>query len=62
MNHTCVCVSGDLSVLVRLIHDGLLRTDQMEQHSEQELRDLLEKCGCPAAVDTSKVLPYTNII
>ncbi|XP_057182618.1 HMG domain-containing protein 3 isoform X2 [Triplophysa rosa] len=46
--------AGDPAVLVRLIHDGLLRSDQMEQHSEQELRDLLEKCGCPAAVDGSK--------
>ncbi|KAA0709846.1 HMG domain-containing protein 3 HMG box-containing protein 3 [Triplophysa tibetana] len=47
-------LAGDPAVLVRLIHDGLLRSDQMEQHSEQELRDLLEKCGCPAAVDASK--------
>ncbi|KAK7137582.1 hypothetical protein R3I94_013285 [Phoxinus phoxinus] len=45
---------GDPSVLVRLIHEGLLIPDQMDLHSEEELRDALEKCGIPAAEDSAK--------
>ncbi|XP_065130063.2 HMG domain-containing protein 3 [Paramisgurnus dabryanus] len=51
---TDTALTGDPAVLVRLIHEGLLRSDQIEQHSEQELRDVLEKCGSPAATDTPK--------
>ncbi|XP_051506473.1 HMG domain-containing protein 3 [Myxocyprinus asiaticus] len=42
------------SVLMSLIHEGHLIPDQIQQHSEQELRDLLEKCGTPAEENTSK--------
>ncbi|KAG1931308.1 HMG domain-containing protein [Pimephales promelas] len=45
---------GDPSVLVRLIHEGVLLPDQMDQHSEEELRDVMEKCGIPAAEDSDK--------
>ncbi|XP_023251962.1 HMG domain-containing protein 3 isoform X2 [Seriola lalandi dorsalis] len=37
--------SGDPSVLVRLIHDGQLRLDKIEDHSEDELRTILDGCG-----------------
>ncbi|XP_018554993.1 HMG domain-containing protein 3 [Lates calcarifer] len=40
--------SGDPSVLVRLIHDGQLRLDKIEDHSEDELRTILD--GCRATV------------
>uniref|UniRef100_A0A8C2JTI5 HMG box domain containing 3 n=1 Tax=Cyprinus carpio TaxID=7962 RepID=A0A8C2JTI5_CYPCA len=45
---------GDPSVLVRLIHEGRLIPNQMDVHSEEELRDVLEKCGIPAASDADK--------
>ncbi|XP_052471598.1 HMG domain-containing protein 3 [Carassius gibelio] len=45
---------GDPSVLVRLIHEGRLIPNQMDVHSEEELRDVLEKCGTPAAADADK--------
>ncbi|KAK2890742.1 hypothetical protein Q8A67_013385 [Cirrhinus molitorella] len=47
-------LTGDPSVLVRLIHEGRLIPDQMDLHSEDELRDVLQKCGIPAAADTDK--------
>ncbi|XP_030000854.1 HMG domain-containing protein 3 [Sphaeramia orbicularis] len=37
--------SGDPSVLVRLIHDGHLRLNNIEDHSEDELRIILTRCG-----------------
>ncbi|XP_053735834.1 HMG domain-containing protein 3 [Synchiropus splendidus] len=37
--------AGDPSVLVRLIHDGQLRLDAIEDHSEEELRTILQRCG-----------------
>ncbi|XP_076021123.1 HMG domain-containing protein 3 [Genypterus blacodes] len=37
--------SGDPSALVRLIHEGELRLDRIEEHSEEELRTILERCG-----------------
>ncbi|KAM4732458.1 HMG domain-containing protein 3 isoform 2-T2 [Anableps anableps] len=37
--------AGDLSALVRLIHDGQLRLDRVEDHSEDELRTILDCCG-----------------
>ncbi|XP_062850772.1 HMG domain-containing protein 3 [Trichomycterus rosablanca] len=46
--------TGDVSMLVRLIHNGQLRPDQMYQHTEEELRFILEQCGVPAAPDSSK--------
>ncbi|XP_016109465.1 HMG domain-containing protein 3 [Sinocyclocheilus grahami] len=51
---------GDPSVLVRLIHEGHLIPNQMDLHSEEELRDVLEKCGIPAAADTDKVHCHTH--
>ncbi|KAL6473988.1 hypothetical protein MHYP_G00175490 [Metynnis hypsauchen] len=46
--------TGDLSVLVRLIHDGQLRPEEMEQYTEEELRHILEQCGTPSASDSTK--------
>ncbi|XP_027865252.1 HMG domain-containing protein 3 isoform X2 [Xiphophorus couchianus] len=37
--------AGDPSALVRLIHDGQLRLDRVEDHSEDELRTILDSCG-----------------
>lgn len=47
--------SGDPSVLVRLIHDGQLRLQQVEDHSEEELRAILESCGVGLATSSTKV-------
>ncbi|XP_053371203.1 HMG domain-containing protein 3 [Clarias gariepinus] len=49
MEHT-----GDLSMLIRLIHDGHLRPEQMEQHTEEELRSILEQCGVPPVPHSTK--------
>ncbi|KAM8732457.1 HMG domain-containing protein 3 isoform 2-T2 [Acanthopagrus schlegelii] len=46
--------SGDPSVLVRLIHDGQLRLDKIEDHSEEELRTMLEQCGASITPDIPK--------
>ncbi|XP_066522882.1 HMG domain-containing protein 3 isoform X2 [Hoplias malabaricus] len=46
--------TGDLSRLVRLIHDGQLRPEEMEQHTEEELRHILEQCGAPLSLDNTK--------
>uniref|UniRef100_A0A8B9L537 HMG box domain containing 3 n=1 Tax=Astyanax mexicanus TaxID=7994 RepID=A0A8B9L537_ASTMX len=46
--------AGDPSVLVQLIHDGQLRPDDMDQHTEEELRNILEQCGAPSAPESSK--------
>lgn len=48
-------VSGDPSVLVRLIHDGQLRLDKIEDHSEDELRTILDRCGSTVTPDCTKV-------
>ncbi|XP_043112977.1 HMG domain-containing protein 3 isoform X2 [Puntigrus tetrazona] len=45
---------GDPSVLVRLIHEGRLIPDQLDLHTEEELRDMLEKCGIPGAAHSDK--------
>lgn len=56
----CVCVGciGGLSMLMRLIHDGHLRPEQMEQLTEEELLAILEQCGVPSAPNSTKV--YTQ--
>ncbi|XP_076861976.1 HMG domain-containing protein 3 isoform X2 [Brachyhypopomus gauderio] len=46
--------AGDASALMRLIRDGQLRPEQMEQHSEEELRNILEQCGTPSEPYSSK--------
>uniref|UniRef100_A0A8C6MH97 HMG-box containing 3 n=1 Tax=Nothobranchius furzeri TaxID=105023 RepID=A0A8C6MH97_NOTFU len=46
--------SGDPSVLVRLIHDGLLRLDKLEENNEEELRTVLTRCGVNIPPDSSK--------
>ncbi|MCJ8735731.1 hypothetical protein PDJAM_G00250790 [Pangasius djambal] len=46
--------TGDLCMLMRLIHDGRLRPEQMEQHTEEELLSILEQCGVPSAPNTTK--------
>ncbi|XP_051275536.1 HMG domain-containing protein 3 isoform X2 [Dicentrarchus labrax] len=46
--------SGDPSVLVRLIHDGQLRLDKIEDHSEDELRTILDRCGASIPPGSTK--------
>ncbi|XP_041799950.1 HMG domain-containing protein 3 [Chelmon rostratus] len=46
--------SGDPSVLVRLIHDGQLRLDKIGDHSENELRTILDRCGASITPDATK--------
>lgn len=46
--------TGDVAALVHLIHEGRLIPDQLHLHTEEELRDLLEKCALPAQADTDK--------
>ncbi|XP_024139169.1 HMG domain-containing protein 3 isoform X2 [Oryzias melastigma] len=46
--------SGDPSVLVRLIHDGLLRLDKVEDHNEDELKAILERCGIKVSAGCTK--------
>ncbi|XP_034454134.1 HMG domain-containing protein 3 isoform X1 [Hippoglossus hippoglossus] len=46
--------SGDPSVLVRLIHDGQLQLDKIEEHSEDELRTILSGCGATATPGSTK--------
>nr|XP_057919467.1 HMG domain-containing protein 3 isoform X2 [Doryrhamphus excisus] len=46
--------SGDPSVLVRLFHDGELKPDKMEDHTEDELRAILERCGASISPDSTK--------
>ncbi|KAM6952087.1 HMG domain-containing protein 3 [Lycodopsis pacificus] len=46
--------SGDPSVLVRLIHDGQLRLDKVEDHSEDELRTMLDRCAASITPDSTK--------
>uniref|UniRef100_A0A8C6UDJ8 HMG box domain containing 3 n=1 Tax=Neogobius melanostomus TaxID=47308 RepID=A0A8C6UDJ8_9GOBI len=45
---------SNLSVLVRLIHDGHLRLDKLEEHSEEELRTILHKCGADVTQEMKK--------
>lgn len=42
-------------MLMRLILDGQLRPEQMEQHTEEELLSILEQCGVPSAPNSTKV-------
>ncbi|XP_072295607.1 HMG domain-containing protein 3 [Eucyclogobius newberryi] len=46
--------SGEPSVLVRLIHDGHLRLDKLEEHSDEELRTMLLKCGSHITQEMTK--------
>ncbi|XP_060771181.1 HMG domain-containing protein 3 [Neoarius graeffei] len=46
--------TGDLCMLMRLIHDGQLKPEQMEQHTEEELQSILEQCGVPSAPNSTK--------
>ncbi|XP_039975525.1 HMG domain-containing protein 3 isoform X2 [Xiphias gladius] len=46
--------SGDPSVLVRLIHDGQLRLDKIEDHTEDELRTILDGCGASITPGSTK--------
>ncbi|KAI4819161.1 hypothetical protein KUCAC02_004432 [Chaenocephalus aceratus] len=46
--------SGDPSALVRLIHDGQLRLDKIEDHSEDELRTILSSCRASITPGSSK--------
>lgn len=42
-------------MFVRLIHDGQLRLEQVEDHTEDELRALLDQCGQSAPSGATKV-------
>ena len=42
--------------MVRLIHDGQLRLDKIEDHSEEELRTMLDQCGASITPDIPKVV------
>lgn len=53
--HCSSCASGDPSVLVRLIHDSQLRLDKIEDHTEDELRKVLDCCGANIAPGSTKV-------
>lgn len=61
----CVCVcagcAGDLCMLLRLIHDGQLKPEQMERHTEEELLAILEQCGVPSAPNSTKVHTHTHV-
>ncbi|XP_074529942.1 HMG domain-containing protein 3 isoform X2 [Halichoeres trimaculatus] len=46
--------AGDPSVLVRLIHDGQLTLDKIGDHTEDELRAMLDRCGASVAPGSSK--------
>ncbi|XP_077464848.1 HMG domain-containing protein 3 [Stigmatopora argus] len=46
--------TGAPSILVRLIHDGELRPDEMEHLGEDELRTVLERCGLSVAPASTK--------
>ncbi|KAF3693855.1 HMG domain-containing protein 3 HMG box-containing protein 3 Protein SMF [Channa argus] len=46
--------TGDPSVLVRLIHDGQLRLNKIEDHSEAELRTILDHCGVNVTPGSTK--------
>lgn len=48
-------VLGDPSVLVRLVHDGQLNLDKMEDHTEEELRTILGRCGASITPASTKV-------
>lgn len=48
-------VLGDPSVLVRLIHDGQLRLDKIEDYNEDELNTILERCGASITPASPKV-------
>lgn len=54
-NHFPLLTPGDPSVFVRLIHDGQLRLDQVEDHTEDELRGLLDQCGQSVPSGATKV-------
>lgn len=47
--------SGNPSVLVRLIHDGQLKLDKVEDHSQEELKAILDACGVTISPDATKV-------
>ncbi|CAN9514946.1 unnamed protein product [Ophioblennius macclurei] len=55
-------VTGEPSVLVRLIHDGELRLNQIEDHTEDELRAILERCGATFSPDSSKTELLASLI
>lgn len=40
---------------MRLIHDGQLRLEQVDDHTEDELRGLLDQCGQSTPAGTTKV-------
>lgn len=48
-------------MLMRLIQDGQLSPEQMEQQTEEELLSILEQCGVPSAPNSTKVHTHTHI-
>uniref|UniRef100_A0A8C9WFL1 HMG-box containing 3 n=1 Tax=Scleropages formosus TaxID=113540 RepID=A0A8C9WFL1_SCLFO len=49
-----VAPAGDPSALVRQIHEGALKPEQIQGHSMEELRVVLERCGIPCGPESSK--------
>ncbi|KAI3351786.1 hypothetical protein L3Q82_020616 [Scortum barcoo] len=54
--------SGDPSVLVRLIHDGQLRLDKIEDHSEEELKTILARCKANITQGSTKTEMLSSLI
>ncbi|KAG5270229.1 hypothetical protein AALO_G00190210 [Alosa alosa] len=46
--------AGDPSTLVRLIHEGHLKPEQMHEHTPVELQSVLECCGAPTSPNSTK--------
>ncbi|XP_062404927.1 HMG domain-containing protein 3 isoform X2 [Sardina pilchardus] len=46
--------AGDTSTLVRLIHEGLLKPEQMHEHTPEELQSVLERCGAPTTSNSTQ--------
>ncbi|GAA6093610.1 HMG domain-containing protein 3 isoform X1 [Tachysurus ichikawai] len=46
--------TGNLSNLMRLINDGQLRPEQIEQHTEEELQSILQQCEVPSSPNSTK--------
>ncbi|XP_061093104.1 HMG domain-containing protein 3 [Conger conger] len=45
---------GDPAVLVRLVHDGALKPEQLHELGPPELRDVLERCGAECGPQSTK--------
>lgn len=48
-------LTGHGSALVRLLHEGTCKLEEIGSYSEEELRHLLRQCGIPFGTEDSKV-------